>query len=59
MASSADPDRRSQLIWIYTVCKGRTYLGSAGLGFKIIIVLKCGLDSLLCTELLPIALRVH
>ena len=23
---------RSQLIWIYTVCKGRTYLGSAGLG---------------------------
>ena len=25
---------RSQLIWIYTVCKGRTYLGSAGLGLK-------------------------
>ena len=23
---------RSQLIWIYTVCKGRAYLGSAGLG---------------------------
>ena len=26
---------RSQLIWIYTVCKGRTYLGSAGLGLKL------------------------
>ena len=24
---------RSQLIWIYTVCKGRVYLGSAGQGF--------------------------
>ena len=24
---------RSQLIWIYTVCKGRVYLGSAGPGF--------------------------
>ena len=24
--------RRSQLIWIYTVCKGRTYPGSAGQG---------------------------
>ena len=27
---------RSQLIWIYTVCKGRTYPGSAGLGLSII-----------------------
>ena len=26
---------RSQLIWIYTVCKGRVYLGSAGQGLKI------------------------
>ena len=26
---------RSQLIWIYTVCKGRIYLGSAGLGFRL------------------------
>ena len=25
---------RSQLIWIYTVCKDRTYLGSAGLGLR-------------------------
>ena len=25
---------RSQLIWIYTVCKDRTYLGSAGLGWS-------------------------
>ena len=34
---SADPDQmasRSQLIWIYTVCKGRVYPGSAGLGLK-------------------------
>ena len=31
MANSADPDQfRSQLIWIYTVCKGRVYPGSAG-----------------------------
>ena len=26
---------RSQLIWIYTVCKGRVYLGSAGQGLTI------------------------
>ena len=33
MANSADPDlSRSQLIWYYTVCKGSTYPGSAGLG---------------------------
>ena len=38
MTNSADPDQfkqcRSQLIWIYIVCKGRVYLGSAvqGLG---------------------------
>ena len=25
---------RSQLIWIYTVCKGRVYPGSAGQGFR-------------------------
>ena len=25
---------RSQLIWIYTVCKGRTYQGSAELGLR-------------------------
>ena len=25
---------RSQLIWIYTVCKGRVYQGSAGQGLK-------------------------
>ena len=37
MAYSADPDQlasvgffRSQLIWIYTVCEGKAYLGSAG-----------------------------
>ena len=41
MANSADPDQlassarsRSQLIWIYTVCKGREYPGSAGQGLK-------------------------
>ena len=38
MTNSADPDQlsvgffRSQLIWIYTVCKGRVHLGSAGQG---------------------------
>ena len=39
MANSADPDQlssESQLIWIYTVFKGRTYPGSAGLGLSII-----------------------
>ena len=25
---------RSELIWVYTVCKGRAYLGSAGLEFR-------------------------
>ena len=25
---------RSHLIWIYIVCKGRVYLGSAGQGLK-------------------------
>ena len=25
---------RSQMIWIYTVCKGRVYLGSAGQGLR-------------------------
>ena len=35
MANSADPDQLASsegLIWIYTVCKGRVYLGSAGQG---------------------------
>ena len=39
MANSANPDFfffRSQLIWIYTVCKGRTYLGSAELRITLI-----------------------
>ena len=32
MTNSEDPDQlASKLIWIYTVCKGRTYPGSAGL----------------------------
>ena len=39
MTNSADQDqlasKRSQLIWIYTVCKGRAYLGPAGLGLKL------------------------
>ena len=35
IVNSADPDQfRSQLIWIYTVCKGRVYPGSAGQGLK-------------------------
>ena len=35
MANSADPDQlasEEQLIWIYTVCTGRVYPGSAGPG---------------------------
>ena len=37
MTNSADPDQfswllRSQLIWIYIVCKDRVYPGSAGQG---------------------------
>ena len=36
MANSTDPDQlASELIWIYTVCKGSAYLGSAEQGFKI------------------------
>ena len=37
MANSVDPDQlaSSELIWIYTVCKGRAYSGSAGLGWSI------------------------
>ena len=38
MASSADSDQlasSSQLIWIYTVCKGRVYLGSTGQGLTL------------------------
>ena len=29
---------RSQLIWIYTVCKGSAYPGSAGQGLMIILL---------------------
>ena len=39
MANSADPDQlassEAQLIWIYTVCKGRVYPGSAGRGLNL------------------------
>ena len=34
MANSADPDLKSQLIWIYTVWNGRVYPGLAGQGLK-------------------------
>ena len=40
MTHSADPDQlasSSQLNWIYTVCKGRVYPGSAGQGLNITI----------------------
>ena len=45
MANSGDPDQLassvlSQLIWIYTVCKGRTYPGSAGLGLMYVFIEK-------------------
>ena len=41
MANSADPDQlaSSDLIWIYTVCKGRVYPGSAGQGLTMYICL--------------------
>ena len=32
---------RSQLIWIYTVCKGSVYPGSAGLGLNIVKNVVC------------------
>ena len=32
---------RSQLIWIYTVCKCRVYLGSAGQGLRVILFRLC------------------
>ena len=37
MANSADPDQlaRSQLIWIYNVCKDRVDPGSAGQGLRV------------------------
>ena len=38
MANSADPDQLAsagQLIWIYNVCKGKVYPGSAGQGLKL------------------------
>ena len=37
MANSADPDQLASPeanLWIYTVCKGRVYLGSAGQGLN-------------------------
>ena len=38
LVNRANPDElaffRNQLIWIYTVCKGRAYPGSAGLGLN-------------------------
>ena len=41
MANSADPEQlasSSQLIWIYTVCKGRAYTGSAGPGLMTLLM---------------------
>ena len=41
MTDSADPDplvSRNQLIWIYSVCKGRIYPGSAGQGLIFFII---------------------
>ena len=37
MANSADPDQ----VWMYTVCKGRVYLGSAGQGLTLSGAVKC------------------
>ena len=43
MAKSADPDQlaSSELIWTYTVCKGKVYPGSAGLGLKYWLFFSC------------------
>ena len=35
---------RSQLIWIYTVCKSRVYLGSAGQGLSSSLIWVCTRD---------------
>ena len=35
---------RSQLIWIYTLCKGRVYPGSAGLGLRVLYWYKAPTD---------------
>ena len=38
MANSVDPDQlASELIWIYTVCKGQVNMGSAGPGSKTLL----------------------
>ena len=46
MANSADPDQlvSEEANWfgIYSVCKGRAYLGSAGLGFNILWIAYSG-----------------
>ena len=42
MTNSAAPHQlafRSQVTWIYTICKGRAYHGSAGLGLRGIVTL--------------------
>ena len=42
MANSAYPDRlaSSEFNWIYTVCKGRVYPGSAGQGLIILLYIQ-------------------
>ena len=49
MINSADPDQvasESQLIWIYTVCKGRAYPGSAGQVLTLIVWRKIAADDI-------------
>ena len=38
MSCSTSEGLRSQQIWIYTVCKGRVYPGSAGQGLRVLSV---------------------
>ena len=55
MTNSADPDQfRSELIWIYTVCKDRVYPGSAGQG----LILKVQAKPLYYKDVIVVCMRV-
>ena len=51
MANSADPDQLADLdLWIYTVCKGRVYPGSAGQGLNCFseVIVKYVVEDICC-----------
>ena len=47
MTNSADPDQLASLIWIYAVCKGMAYPGSAGPGLRFFFVCVSVIDTVL------------